>query len=189
VKRRATWLLLPLLTLAGGCVCSAQQWEIAGAVGYGTYRNATIFAPEGTATAGVRNRFILGASLGQEMHEHVSGEIRYTYQDGDAFLASGATDTIMQGHSHAIHYDLLFHVRRRSRRIRPYVAAGFGAKQYVIRGPQDPSPPLNNIARMNANNVLKALVSLGGGLKLRLGRGVAVHFGFREYLTPFPNKL
>ena len=57
------------MVVIGACVCTAQQWEIAGTVGYGAYRSASILSPEGTATAGVRNRYALAASFG-----HVIGD-------------------------------------------------------------------------------------------------------------------
>ncbi len=169
--------------------CPAQEWEVGGAVGYGAYRNASVLSPAGTAVAGVRNRYALSASTCHDMYEHLSGEIRYSYQDGDPFLAAEAAETNLQGHSHAIHYDLLFHVRPRSRRFRPYVAAGLGAKQYVSHGPREPLPPLSSIAALAVNSEVKPLVSLGGGLKLRISRHLNLHFAFRDYLTPFPKKL
>jgi hypothetical protein len=77
------WLVWGLVC---GTACQAQRWETGVAGGYGFYRSASIYAPAGKATAGVQDRFVIGATLGDDMYERVSGELRYTYQDGDPFL-------------------------------------------------------------------------------------------------------
>lgn len=169
--------------------CAAQQREIGVAAGYGVYRNASVYAPAGKATAGFRNRFTVSAVLGEDIYEHVAGEFRYTFQDGDPFLAAGGTKTNIQGQSHAFHYDLLFHVRPKGEKIRPYVAAGVGAKLFVVSGPQNPWAPLREIAVLTTNDEFKLLVSAGGGVKLNMGRNVVVRVDFRDYVTPFPKKL
>ena len=91
----------------------AQQFELGGSIGYGIYRDGTIFGPGTSAQAGIRNRFAAGAVFGENMYNCISGEIRYTYQDGHPFLASGGVKTDIQGQSHAVTYDLLFHLQPR----------------------------------------------------------------------------
>ena len=63
----------------------------------------------GKAAAGIRNRFAAGVVFGEDLYDHISGEIRYIYHDGHAFLSSGGVKTDMQGQSHTFTYDLLFH--------------------------------------------------------------------------------
>src|SRR5690348_730111 len=89
-------------------VCWGQQWEVGATIGYGVYRNGSVYAPAGKVTAGVRNRFVAGAVFGEDLYEHISGELRYLYQDGDPFVSARGTQGNIQGQSHAVHYDLLF---------------------------------------------------------------------------------
>jgi hypothetical protein len=127
--------------------------------------------------------------VGEELYEHLAGEFRYTYQDGDPFLAAGGTKTNLQGQSHAFHYDLLFHARPKHTSVRPYFAAGIGAKLYVVSGPENPGQPLTGIAMLTAHDEVKALFTAGGGVKIRIGRGVIMRLDFRDYITAFPKKL
>jgi opacity protein-like surface antigen len=176
--------LLPLAACASG-----QSVEIGAAAGYGIYRNASVYAPAGVAVAGFGNRFTLSALLGQDLYEFVSGEVRYTYQDGDPFLEAGGVRTNVQGHSHAIHYDLLFHARSRSRRWRPYFAAGLGAKHFAVSGPANPGAPLGEIARLTTEGEFKPLVTAGGGVRFAIRPRVALRLDFRDYFTPFPKTV
>jgi len=179
--------LLPLFvwTLA----CPAEQWQIGAAAGYGAYKNASIYAPAGKATAGFRNRFAVSVVLGEDAYRHVSGEFRYTYQDGDPFLAAGGMRTNLQGQSHAFHYDLLFHLRSKSAKVRPFLAFGIGAKFYAVTGPENPRQPLSQIGLLTTTDETKPLATGGGGVRLQLSRNVILRLDFRDYVTPFPKKL
>lgn len=176
-----------LLLSAGGSW--AESWEWSGSFGWSFFRNATIFAPGGTATAGFRNRFAAGMAVTENRFKYISGEIRYTYQDGDPFVAGRGVRTNIQGQSHALHYDVLVHMRSRSARLRPFVAVGAGAKFYVVSGPEPMVQPLADIGRLAARDEAKLLVSLGGGVKWYWGEHVVVRVDFRNYLTPYPKRL
>jgi len=175
--------------LALALACHAQQWEIGVASGYGLYRNGSVYAPAGKVVAGFRNRFVFSATLGEDLNKRLAGEFRYTYQDGDPFLSKGETKANIQGQSHAFHYDVLVHLTAAPRRIRPYVAAGIGAKLFVVSGPENPAQPLREIARLVSRDEFKPLVTGGAGLKIRLSRRVLARIDFRDYITPFPKKL
>jgi hypothetical protein len=103
-------------------------------------------------------------------------------------LRASSGKTNIQGQSHAIHYDLLAHFSPRRSRIRPYLAVGLGAKWYVANGPENPTQPLSDIARLAHTTDLEGLLTAGGGVKLRFG-AVLVRLDFRDYITPFPKKL
>lgn len=177
-----------LLTAAGTWPCLAQ-WEIGGAGGYGIYRNATIFAPPGKATTGVKDRFTVSGFIAENRYEWLSGEFRYTYHDGDPFIEAGGVRANIQGQSHAFHYDGLFHFRPRRAVVRPYVSVGVGAKQYVVTGPENPSQPLGVIGKLTSVNEWKPLLAAGGGMKVRVSDHVALRLDFRDYVTPFPKKV
>src|SRR4051794_9566262 len=87
----------------------AQQYELGATIGYGIYRTGSIYAPGGKAEAGIRNRFAAGAVFSEDMHSHVSGEIRYLFHDGHPFLSAGGVKSDIQGQSHTFTYELLFH--------------------------------------------------------------------------------
>jgi len=167
----------------------AQQWEIGAGAGYGIYRNVSVDAPAGVATAGVRNRFAITAVFGEDLYRYVSGEFRYAYQDGDPFLQSGSVKANVQGQSHAFNYDLLFHTRARGARLRPFFAAGIGAKLFRVTGPENPNQALSDIARLRANDEFRPLVTAGGGVKLRMAHNLLLRLEFLDYIAPFPKKV
>jgi len=182
-------LLLVAVLFSGACLGQEQPYELGGTIGYGLYRHATVYSSDGTATAGVRNRFVAGMVFTENMYEYLSGEIRYLYQDGNPYLKSGGVLAQVQGQSHALNYDLLFHFRPRRARIRPYMAAGMGAKDYVVTGPEPFPQPLPNIATLTNHDELKLLYSVGFGVKYCWGRNVLLRFDFRDYMTPFPKQV
>jgi opacity protein-like surface antigen len=181
------WKVLAVFFCAGACL--AQQYELGGAFGYGVYRDVSVISPGGTATAGIRNRFATGVVFCENLFEHVSGEMRYLYQDGDPFLSTGTARGNIQGQSHAFNYDVLFQARGRKARIRPYVAVGVGAKYYVTTGPAPVPQPMPKIAGLVGANQWRALVTGGAGVKFRLTDHILVRADFRDYITAFPTRL
>lgn len=167
----------------------AQQYEIGATIGYGIYRNGTVEAPAGKATAGFGNRFAAGAVIGEDLYEHLSGELRYLYQDGDPFVSAGGKKDNVQGQSHAVHYDLLFHLRDRDSRLRPFAAIGGGIKYYTTTGPAPAQQPLPDIVTLTTESHLRWLVTAGLGVKYRYGQHLLLRAEFRDYITPFPKKL
>jgi hypothetical protein len=181
--------LLIAMAFTGACLAQEQQNELSGTIGYGLYRHATVFSSDGTATAGVRNRFVAGVVHTENLYDYLSGEIRYLYQDGNPYVKSGGVLAQVQGQSHAFNYDLLFHVRPRKARIRPYMAAGLGAKDYVTTGPEPFPQPFPNVATITNQDQWRLLYSVGFGVKYEWGRYVVLRFDFRDYLTAFPKQV
>ncbi len=182
----AGFAALALLSVA--LPAAAQQWEIGGDIGYGVYRSGSIYSPAGDATAGIRNRFTAGAVVCEDLHEYISGEIRYQYQDGHPFLSSGSVSKDIQGQSHTFTYDVLFHFKPRGQKIRPFVAAGAGVKYYEIAGPAPSPQPIPSIATLNSIDEWKFAASLGGGVKYQLREHILLRGDFRDYLTQFPKR-
>jgi len=182
-----TWKWLAAAVLAAGA-CSAQQYEVGGTIGYGWYRDGTIYGAGASAQAGIRNRFAAGFAIGEDLYEHISGEVRYLYQDGHPFLSSGGTKEDIQGQSHAFSYAMLFHVARRERRLRPFLELGAGAKGYIIAGPPPAPQLLANLGTLTTQDEWKFLVTAGGGLKYRLARRVLLRADFIDYMTAFPKR-
>ncbi|MGA2721216.1 MAG: outer membrane beta-barrel protein [Bryobacteraceae bacterium] len=178
--------LVVVILFAGAAF--GQQYEIGANVGYGFYRNGTIYSASETAQAGIRNRFAAGIILGDEFSNYVSAEFRYLYQDGHPFLQAPGVKSDIQGQSDALTVELLFHFKTREHRLRPFVAGGSGAKEYVIAGPEPFPQPIPQIASLTANDVWKVVFSVGGGVKLRLLPHMLLRAEFRDYLTTFPRQ-
>ncbi len=98
-------LLLACLCASGGL---AQEFQLGAAGGYGIYHRDNVFAPAGEATAGIDNRFAASVVFDDDLYEHITGELRYLYQDGDPFLSVGGVKSNVNGQSHSIDYSILF---------------------------------------------------------------------------------
>jgi opacity protein-like surface antigen len=177
-----------VLLLVCASVGVAEDFEVGGVFGYGFYRDGTIYAPGGTAQAGIRNRFAAGVVLGQDLYDYVSGEVRYVYHDGHPFIAGGGVKSDIQGQSQAVTYDVLFHLKNREHRLRPFLAAGAGIKGYVIAGPSPSPQALPGIGTLNTSDEWKFAGSVGGGVKYRLRTHLLLRADFRDYLTTFPKR-
>jgi opacity protein-like surface antigen len=169
-------------------VASAQPWELGADIGYGVYRDGTIFSDQGTAQAGIRNRFAAGIVLGDEFSKYVAAEFQYLYHDGHPYLDFAGTRTDIQGNSDALTANLLFHFKTRDHRWRPFLEGGAGGKEYVIAGPEPFPQPIPQIASLTTNDVWKVVFSVGGGIKLRLLKQMEIRGEFRNYLTTFPRQ-
>ncbi len=167
---------------------AAQQYEIGADFGYGFYRNGTIFSGAATAQAGIRNRFAAGVLLGDDFSNYVGAEFRYLYHDGHPFLVAEGVRTDIQGQSHALTGELLFHFKDRTHRLRPFVEGGAGAKDYVIAGPEPFPQPVPQIASLVANDVWKVVLTVGGGVKWRWREHVLLRAEFLDYITTFPRQ-
>jgi opacity protein-like surface antigen len=166
----------------------AQQREIGADIGYGIYRNGSIYSDAGSVQAGMRNRFATGIDLGYEFSDYVSARFSYLYQDGHPFIQGQGVKTDIQGQSHALTVEALFHFKSRSHRLRPFVAGGAGAKDYVVAGPAPFPQPIPQIASLTTNDVWKVVFSVGGGLTYLLRPHLLLRAEFRDYLTTFPRQ-
>jgi hypothetical protein len=177
-----------LIVILFSSVAFAQPYEIGATVGYGVYRDGTIYSASGTAEAGIRNRFAAGILLADEFSNYVSAEFDYLYHDGHPFLQAPGVKSDIQGNSDALTCGLLFHFKPREHRWRPFLAGGTGAKEYVIAGPEPFPQPIPQIASLTANDVWKVTFSAGGGVKFRLLPHMLLRAEFRDYLTTFPRQ-
>ncbi|MBZ5620623.1 MAG: porin family protein [Acidobacteriia bacterium] len=163
----------------------SQDNQIGLGIGFGFYRDATINNAGATAQAGFGPRFAFSAAAGHNWGEHLGGEARYTYQDGDLELKSAGREANLDGEGHSFLGELLFYGAGRKSRIRPFAAAGFGAKIYRGTGTAGPQP-LQNFATLQAVSQTRALVTFGGGLTYALSDRWLLRLDLRDYATPFP---
>ncbi|MFN7997573.1 MAG: outer membrane beta-barrel protein [Bryobacteraceae bacterium] len=169
-------------------VAFGQQYEVGANVGYGFYRNGSIYSATGTAQAGIRNRFAAGLDFGYSLSDYVSAQLCYLYHDGHPFLQAPGVKTDIQGQSHALTGEVLFHLKPRRARLRPFIAGGAGAKEYVVAGPEPFPQPIPAIASLTTNDVWKVVLTAGGGAEYRLRPHVLVRCEFRDYITTFPRQ-
>ena len=165
-----------------------QQYQVGADFGYGFYRDGTIYSSAGTAQAGIRNRFAAGIDLGDEFSNYVSVQFSYLYHDGHPYLQAPGVKVDIQGQSHALTLEMLFHFKPRDRRFRPFLAGGTGGKDYVIAGPTPYPQPIPQIASLTTNDVWKVVFSVGGGVTYMLRPHMLLRAEFRDYLTTFPRQ-
>jgi opacity protein-like surface antigen len=177
-----------VMLLLAGAAYGQEQYEIGATIGYGFYRDGTIYSAAGTAQAGIRNRFAAGITLGDNFSKYVSAEFQYLYHDGHPFLQTPGLKSDIQGQSDALTMDLLFHFKTRDHRWRPFLEGGAGAKEYIIAGPEPFPQPIPQIASLTSNDVWKVAFSAGGGVKFRLIPHMLLRAEFRDYLTTFPRQ-
>jgi hypothetical protein len=178
-----------LLFVAGSC-CFAQDWEVGVAGGYSAYQDTTIKNASGqTANAGFGSRWAAGGVLTENIAQYIGGELRYTFIDGDSELKSRGQEVNMDAQSQAVHYDFLFYATPRRARLRPFAAAGAGIKRYDGTGVVYAAQPFSDFAVLNRGHQVVALLSFGGGLKVSLSDHWVLRVDFRDYATPFPDKL
>jgi len=181
-------MLKYLAVILFACEAFAQHYEIGATVGYGVYHDGTIFSTSGTAEAGIRNRFAAGILLADEFSKYVSAEFVYLYHDGHPFLQTPGVKSDIQGNSDALTVGMLFHFKSRQHRWRTFLAAGTGAKEYVIAGPAPFPQPISQIASLTTNDVWKVVFDAGGGVKVRLSPHMVLRAEFRDYITTFPRQ-
>src|SRR6516165_513387 len=100
-------LVLVVFAVTAPLACLAQNWEVGGAGGYGWYINPSITNPAGSAEAGFPPKGAIGAVFGNNMYEHVGGELRYLLRFGGPRLKFGGVQANMTGYTNLIVYDLL----------------------------------------------------------------------------------
>lgn len=166
-----------------------QHWEVGGSGGYNFLRDVDVTAGTVTGKTGFDSGFAAGAVLGNNLHRLIGGEIRYTYQKQDLKVTSGSSQATLDGRAHALHYDVLIHATPRESAIRPFFAIGAGVKYYQGTGTETAFQPLSNLVLLTRTNEAQPLVSVGGGVKVAVGKRALVRFDFRDYATPLPTSL
>jgi hypothetical protein len=169
--------------------CLAQEWELGAAGGYGWNANPSIVAPAGSIRSGFASRGAMGVVFGQNMYEHIGGEVRWLYQFGGPELRFQGVQVNATGYSNLITYDVLFHVTNREARIRPFIAGGAGAKIYTGSQLRPVGLPLIASAVLVPCTQVEPAISVGGGLKYRVSRHGVLRLDFRTYMSPLPDRI
>lgn len=182
-------LLYPIVVFAIAVPAFAQKYEF-GLHGGGSFgQTKKVSSPRGEANAGFASGYSAGLSVGHNMYEHVGGELRYTFQQHDMKASGGSQEAKFGSQSHAIHYDFLIHGAGREARVRPYVAVGGGFKAYRGTGTESAFQPLSNIVILTKTNETVGMLSIGGGVKMKITDKMVFRVDIHDYLTQFPKKL
>jgi hypothetical protein len=167
----------------------AQEWEMGGMVGYGYSLDLTAKNATGSADTGFKPNYAWGAFVGNNMHRRLGGEVRYVFRKSDLKVDAGGEEATMRGHSHTILYDLLFHAADRDEKVRPFLAAGGGARIFRGTGVEHAFQPGNQFVLLTKTQEILPVLSIGGGVKVRLSDKFMFRAEVRDYLTPLPQKL
>jgi outer membrane protein W len=168
----------------------AQKWEVGFGAGGSFLTSETITSPAGNADATRNPGWAASAWLDNNIGSGLfGGELRYDHEMGDLKLSSGGTSTTFASQSNAVHYDFLFNFTSSESAVRPFVAAGGGVKWYSGTGTEQPFQPLSNIAVFSDVRDLRAMASVGAGVKFNIAKSTTLRLEVHDYMTPFPSKL
>jgi opacity protein-like surface antigen len=171
------------------CPLLAQKWEFGAGAGGSFYLDKTIESTRGDAKTGFKSGVAVSAWLGNEISDHVGGEIRYTYQTGNARVTSGGATAELPASTHQVHYDVLIYATSRESKVRPFFAVGGGIKGYQGRGEGQALQPLLQFAALTPTTQWVPVVSVGGGVKWRASENVSVRAEVRDYISQFPKEV
>src|SRR5580692_5935099 len=182
--------LMFLATAVAVPAAFAQKWEVGFGVGGSFLTSDTINNPAGNASATRDPGLALSAWLDNNIGSGLfGGELRYDHEMGDLKLSSGGTTVKFGSQSNAVHYDFVYNFASSESAVRPFVAAGGGVKWYSGTGTEQAYQPLSNIAVFSDVRDMRALVSVGAGVKFNIAKSTLLRLEVHDYLTPFPNTL
>jgi len=184
---------LSLMILAGAVATPAafaQKWEVGFGAGGSFFTSETIDNPAGNASATRNPGLALSAWLDNNIGSGLfGGELRYDYEMGDLKLSSGGASTTFASRSNAIHYDFSYNFTSSESAVRPFIEAGGGVKWYSGTGTEQVYQPLSNIAVFSDVRDMRALISVGAGVKFNISKSALLRLEVHDYLTPFPSTL
>jgi hypothetical protein len=167
----------------------AQNWEVGGMAGGGFTNGVTASTALGSATTGFANGPSTGVLLGQTLSSRVSGELRYTIDFSSLKISDADQSATFKGQTHSIDYDILVSARPRGARLRPFVLAGGGMRDFRGVGTESPYQPLSNFALLTKTSQWTPVVTFGGGIKYAISPRVLVRIEVRDYFSRFPNQV
>jgi hypothetical protein len=169
--------------------CFAQQWEVGGTGGGAFVPGTSISSSYAPATTGFQSGAAFGGYFGQNLYPHLSGEVHYEFQQSNLRLSSGGTEATFSGQAHAVHYDLVYHTNKKGSRVQYFVSAGGGLRIFRGTGAEEAYQPLSQYAYFTKTQVLKPMGTFAAGMKYKLTPRLILRTEFRDYITPFPDKL
>jgi hypothetical protein len=178
-----------LLLAAAGTTCFGQQWEFGGGAGAGFLPGVGVTSAVGSATAGFQAGFSAGGYVGQNLYNHISGELHYAFLQSNLRLQSGGTEATFSGVSHVLHYDVVWHTNRKGSRTQYFGAVGGGLKVFRGTGTEAAYQPLSQFGYFTKTQALKPMGTVAIGMRYALRPKVFLRTEIRDYITMFPKEL
>jgi hypothetical protein len=167
----------------------AQKWEVGMGAGAGIYTPQDVTLGSTSASAKFQTNAAFSVWIGQNIGDHWGGELRYSYGLGDAQLKQNSTTASFGAEAHTINYSFLLYTKPSESKIRPFVDAGAGIKFYRGTGTEAVTQPLSQYALLTQAGDLTPVVSVGGGVKVRLGTHAWLRFDVHDYMSTFPKQV
>ena len=167
----------------------AEEWEIGGALAWAYTKNQTIKLGSTSAKTGAENAATPSVYVSHRPLKKLGGDLYYTYRPGDLKLDSGSTSVRFASTSHLVHYDVTYHPVDLGSRIDPYFGAGGGVRVFRGTGRETAFQGLNQIAVLSRTQEVQPLLTVVGGVRVRLSKHTAIRFEFRDNISSFPGKV
>lgn len=158
-------------------------------VGGGFSHDLTVSNAIGSAATGFGNGLASGVILGHNLYSRVSGELRYTLDFSDLRISNAGASATFQGQTHSIHYDVLVHARSARSRVRPFVLAGGGMRDFRGVGTESSYQELSNFALLTKTSQWTPVATFGGGVKYAIAPRVLLRLEVRDYFSRFPTQV
>jgi len=167
----------------------AQKWEFGFGAGGGFYTPQHVTLGSDSVTAKFKTNVAVSTWVGQNISDRWGGELRYSYQLGDAQLKGKSTEAVFGAEAHTINYNFLIYAKPSESSVRPFVSAGAGIKYYRGTGTEAVVQPLSQFALLTQASDVTGVVSVGGGVKFKLGSHAWLRLDVHDYMTPFPKQV
>ena len=167
----------------------AQKWEFGAGVGAGFYTPQNVSLGSDSVSAKFKTSVAMSTWVGENMGDRWGGELRYSYQLGDARLKQNSTEAVFGAESHTVNYSFLLYTRPSESTTRPFFDVGAGIKFYRGTGTEAVVQPLSQYALLTQAGDLTGVFSFGGGVKKKLGAHAWLRFEVHDYMSPFPKQV
>jgi hypothetical protein len=182
-------MLVVCLAVSAAPAALAQKWEFGGGAGAGFYTSKTLERPTEEAKAKIKPGVAASAWLTSNSSKRWGGEIRYTYQTGELQLKQNSAKALFDAETHTLNYDFQLHATDINSVSRPYVAFGGGVKVYRGTGEEQLTQPLSRFALLTKTQELQGMISVGAGIKTKLGNNWQLRLDVHDYITRFPKDV
>jgi hypothetical protein len=182
-------MLVVCLAVSAAPAALAQKWEIGGGGGFGFHTSNDIDRTTESASAKITPGAAASAWITNNGNARWGGEIRYTYQMGKLKLEQASTKAEFDAETHAIGYDFQWHTRDAGAPARGYIAFGGGVKVYRGTGTETLTQPLSRFALLTQTQELQGMISVGAGIKTRMGKNWQLRLDVHDYITRFPKEV
>ena len=167
----------------------AQKWEFGVGAGAGIYTPQDVSLGSTSASAKFKTNVAVSTFIGENMGDRWGGELRYSYGLGDARLKQNSTEATFGAETHTINYNFLFYTKPSEATTRPFLDAGAGIKFYRGTGAEAVVQPLSQYALLTKAGDVTGVVSIGGGVKIKLRAHAVLRFDVHDYMSPFPKQV